>query len=150
MPDFKAGGEHYADNTGLGTDYSEEVVIGAAAGATLRTNAGGPAPGQSNKTYVGNPSVATGATVVLETVATGKTLYITDIYVGSNTATPFLVQIQAAGTMIFYGYCKGDTGPISMPGIETQPSAASATSVQVIFGTAAATSAAFLISGVEQ
>ncbi len=117
---------------------------------TLRVNAGGAAAGQSLKTYVGTQSVAAGATITLETVTPGKTFYITDIYVGSNTGTVFPVTIQAGATPIFQGFCKGDTGPISLMGIETQPTAPSGSVVQLVLGTAVATTCAFLISGYEQ
>ena len=117
---------------------------------TLRINAGGAAAGQSLKTYVGTQSLAAGATIALETVTPGKTFYITDVYVGSNTATVFPVTIQAGATPIFQGFCKGDTGPISIPGIETQPSASSGTSVQLVLGTATATTCAFMVNGYEQ
>lgn len=117
---------------------------------TLRVNAGAGGPGQSLKSYVGTQSVATGATITLETVTTGKSFFITDIYVGSNSATVFQVTINAGATPIFQGFCKGDTGPISLMGIETQPSAGSGVVVQLVFGVAVATTAAFMISGYEQ
>lgn len=117
---------------------------------TLRINAGGPGVGQSLKVYTGTQSLASGATVTLETVTTGKTFYITDIYVGSNSATQFAVTINAAGSAIFNGFCKGDTGPIGLMGIETQPSASSGQLVQLVLGTAASTTAAYMICGYEQ
>jgi len=117
---------------------------------TLRTNAGGPALGQSLKTYVGNQSVSTGATITLETVTVGKTFYITDIYVGGNTATVFPVTINAGPTAIFQGFCKGDTGPVVLMAIETQPTAGTGVVVQLVLGTAAATTAAYMINGYEQ
>jgi len=117
---------------------------------TLRVNAGGAAAGQSLKTYVGTQSVTAAITLTLETVTVGKTFYITDIYVGSNTATVFQVTVSAGPTAIFQGFCKGDTGPISLMGIETQPSASTGTVVTVAFGLAAATTAAFMINGYEQ
>ena len=84
------------------------------------------------------------------TVTAGKTFYITDIYVGSNTGTVFQVTINSGATPIFNGFCKGDTGPIGLMGIETQPSAASGSVVQLVLGTAAATTAAYMINGYEQ
>jgi len=117
---------------------------------TMRVNAGGAAAGQSLKTYVGTQSVAAAITLTLETVTAGKTFYITDIYVGSNTATVFQVTVSAGPTAIFQGFCKGDTGPISLMGIETQPSASTGTVVTVAFTLAASTTAAFMISGYEQ
>ena len=130
----------------------QPVSVAAAAGAAgvMRVNAGGPGPGQSNKTFTGNVSIATGATVALETVATGKTLYITDISLTSNTATPFLVQIQAGGVTIWQGYVKGDTGPIELPGLETQPTASAGQAVTLVAAAAAATTLAFFVGGVEQ
>jgi hypothetical protein len=114
---------------------------------TMRMSAGGASLGQTLQQFTGNPSIASGATVNLFTVPAGKTFYVTDIYVGANTATQFSVQIQANGTAIFNGFCKGDTGPIDMPGIETQPQAAAGTAVTLVLGTAAATTAAYFVSG---
>lgn len=117
---------------------------------TLRVNAGGAAYGQTLKSYTGTQNVATGATITLETVTAGKTFFITDIYVGSNTATQFSVTINSGATAVFNGFCKGDTGPINLMGIETQPSATSGSVVQLVLGTAAATTAAYMINGYEQ
>ncbi|GAC1610325.1 MAG: hypothetical protein NVS3B26_16470 [Mycobacteriales bacterium] len=117
---------------------------------TMRVNAGGAAYGQTLKSYTGSTSVATGATITLETVTTGKTFFITDIYVGSNTATVFSVTINSGATAIYNGYCKGDTGPVVLMGIETQPSAASGSVVQLVLGTAATTTSAWMICGYEQ
>jgi hypothetical protein len=117
---------------------------------TIRISAGAASYGQTLKSYVGTQSVATGATITLETVTAGKTFYITDIYIGSNTGTVFSVAINAASVPIFNGYCKGDTGPIVLPGMETQPSAPAASVVQLVLGTAAATTATYMINGYEQ
>lgn len=115
----------------------------------VRMNAGSVAPGQTLKTFTGTVSIASGATQPLETVTTGKTLYITDIVIGANTATQFLVRIQAAGVDIFDDYCKGDTGPIQAIGMESQPNAASGTVVQILFAAAAVTTASFFVAGWE-
>ena len=154
MPDTDVqtpfGSEH-ADNVTGGAPGERALYEWAAQGSTIRSNAGGPAAGQSNKTFTGTSvTLTSGATIALETVAAGKTLYITDIYVGSNSATQFSVLIQQAGVTIFSGMCKGDTGPLQMPGIETQPSAPAGAAVTLVLGTAAATVASFFISGIEQ
>jgi len=120
------------------------------ASPTLRVNAGAAGIGQTLKSYVGTVSIATGATVPLETVSTGKSFIITDIYISGNTATQFSVTINAAGTPIFQGFAKGDTGPIGLTGIETGPSAPSGTAVSLVLGAAATTTAAFMVSGYEQ
>ena len=125
-------------------------VMGDAAFSTLRVNAGAVAPGQSLKVYAGTVSVATGATVALETVAAGKTFYVTDISIGGNTATQFLAQIQAAGITIANAYVKGDTAPWVEDGIESQPSASSGQAVTLVLGAAAATISSFNIRGFEQ
>ena len=117
---------------------------------TVRVNAGAAGIGQSLKSYVGSLSIATGATVPLETVTLGKTFIITDIYVSGSTANQFSVTIMAGATPIFQGFAKGDTGPISLTGIETGPSAPSGTAVSLILGAAASTTGAFMISGYEQ
>lgn len=103
---------------------------------TLRASAGGAAIGQTLQQFTGNPALSTTltTTVSLFTVPAGKTFYVTDIYVSSNSSIAFLAQIQAAGTAIFFGYCKGDTGPIELPGIETQPQAAAGQAVTLVLG----------------
>lgn len=131
-------------------DGTSALEISPLQGGVIRTNAGGPAPGQANKVYSGTISIATGATVALETVAAGKTFYVTDIYIGANTATQFLVQIQAAAVGVFFAYCKGDTGPVQMPGIETQPTGSAGQAITLVFAAAAATTASWFIAGVEQ
>ena len=145
------GGTEHADSVTGAPTGERSLYEFAAQGSTMRVNAGGPAPGQSNKTFTGTSiTLTSGATIALETVAAGKTLYITDIYVGANTATQFSVLIQQAGVTIFSGMCKGDTGPLQLPGLETQPSAPAGSAVTLVLGTAAATVASFFIGGVEQ
>lgn len=122
-------------------------------GVTWRMNAGSVASGQSLKVYSGTIALSTTVTttVALETVASGKQFYVTDIIIGSNSAAPFLVQITAAGTPVFSQYCKGDTGPIQATGIESQPSATSTQAVNLVFGiVGSATTASYNVSGFEQ
>lgn len=114
----------------------------------VKQTAGGPAPGQSAKTFTGELNLPAGAgtpTQALETVTTGKTLYVTDLSFTADTAQIFRVRLQANGVDIFRGMCKGDTGPIEFPGIETQPQAASGAVVQCVF----VTLAGFLVTNVE-
>lgn len=123
--------------TTAGVPAAQVVAITDGEGSlspTLRASAGGAAIGQTLQQFTGNPTLSTTVTttVSLFTVPAGKTFYITDVYIGSNVGFVFLAQIQAAGTPIFFSYCKGDTGPVEMPGIETQPQAASGTAVQLV------------------
>jgi hypothetical protein len=119
-----------------------------------RVSAGFMAPGQTAKQFTGMQALAAGATsITLYTVSTGKTFYITDINVVTdypNGTGTLDCQVQAAGTSIFR------TGvhnlvPAEMPGMETQPNAASATAVTLNIG-AASTSyhVWWFISGFEQ
>jgi hypothetical protein len=120
---------------------------------TLRASAGAAAYGQTLWQEIGNPALSTSAATAanLFTVPAGQTFYLTDLYVGSNSSSPFLVQVQAAGTPIFYGYCKGDTGPLDLPGLETQPQAAAGQQVSIVLGqVAAATTAAYYLGGFSQ
>lgn len=143
----------YTENVNLpGGQQAQRVELVDSLGnpsPTVRVNAGAAAVGQTLKSYIGSLSVAAGATVPLETVAPGKTFIITDIYVTGNTATQFAATITAAGVPIFQGFSKGDTGAISLTGIETGPSATGGAAVTLVLGTAAATTAAFMISGYE-
>ncbi|GAC1375201.1 MAG: hypothetical protein NVSMB4_03200 [Acidimicrobiales bacterium] len=120
---------------------------------TLRVNAGGAGAGQTLKSYTGTQALSTTAstTITLETVTAGKTFFITDIMVTSNTGSVFTVTINAGSTAIYNSFCKGDTGPISNVGIETQPSAGSGTVVNLVLGLAAtATTCAYVVNGYEQ
>ncbi len=111
------------------------LVVPVTGGPTLRTNAGFTAPGQTLKNYTGKQALSASltTTITLETVTTGKIYIITDIYMTTDTATLVPdVQIQAAGIPIFRGVIKGDTAPISLPGMESQPNASSAQLVQIV------------------
>lgn len=119
--------------------------------------AGGPSAAQAVFQFTGFVSLnAANAVVPLHTVAAGKTFYVTDIYVSANSATQFQVEIQAdsAGNSvysdIFAGYAKGDTGPIELPGIETQPQAGGLAHVRLVLAQASATTAAYFVAGFEQ
>jgi hypothetical protein len=120
---------------------------------TLRASAGAAAYGQTLYQPTGNPTLSTTAatTVALFTVPAGQTFYLTDLYVGSSSASPFLVTVAANGTPIFYGYCKGDTGPIDLAGLETQPQAPGGSQVSIVLGqVAAATTGAYYLGGFSQ
>lgn len=118
-----------------------------------RVNAGYVGPGQSSKVYTGTQALSTtvATTIPLETVTPGKIFFITDISITSNSASVFLAQITAGGVPIYSAYGKGDTGPIALAGIETQPQASAGQAVNlVVSSVAAATTLAYTISGVEQ
>lgn len=91
-----------------------------------KVNAGFMAPGQSAKQFVGKVATSTTVvtTVTLETVTTGRTFYITDLYIAadsaSGAATTVDCRIQAAGIDIFRAGAHNLT-PIALPGMETQP-----------------------------
>jgi len=120
---------------------------------TQRFSAGAGALGQALKTYAGKQALsAVGVTSIpLETVTAGKTFFITDIYISHDSALVLDAQITAAGTRIFGGPCKGDTAPIQMPGMETQPSASSGQAVALVLPIAAGPpNVYFYIAGYEQ
>ncbi len=66
------------------------------------------------------------------------------------TATQFLVQLKQGSTVIFEGYCKTDTAPVELPGLETQPSAPGGTALSLVLGTGASSTATYYIAGYEQ
>jgi hypothetical protein len=121
-------------------------------GSIGKSTAGAGAPDQTLKNFnsTNGISIATGATVTLYTVTAAKTFFLTDISIYSNSATAFLVQVKQGATVIWEGYCKGDTGPIQVTGIETQPSAPAGSALTLVFATAAATTAAYVLAGFEQ
>jgi len=95
-------------------------------------------------------NLAGGTVVTLETVAAGKNLLVTDIFLSHNTAAVLEIGIQAAGVDIFSAPVKGDTAPVTLPGIETQPIAAGLQQVNVVYQpVAGATLGYFLVTGVE-
>jgi hypothetical protein len=105
--------------------------------SVLKVNAGFMAPGQSAKQFVGKQATSTTApvTVPLSTVTTGKTFYITDLLITTDSAqgasTTVDVRIQGAGTDVFRSGCH-NLAPIDMTGIETQPWATSGQAVTLL------------------
>jgi len=130
--------------------YALEVAPGQ--GSTIRSTAGGPAPGQAAKNYSGTATLSTSAatTIPLETVTTGRTYLITDIVITTTSAAAILAQILANGLQIFGSHINGTKG-IEAPGLETQPSATAGQVVSLVIGqVAAAASVAYNIFGIEQ
>ncbi len=120
---------------------------------TLKTNAGAVATGQSLKTFTGKVALSASVptTVTLETVTPGKTLYVTDIYLAADNNTAIDTRLQANGVDIFRAPPKGDTAPVQMAGIESQPNAAAGQLVTILYpATAGPPNAYFNVSGFEQ
>jgi hypothetical protein len=83
-------------------------------------------------------------------VPAGKKFYPTDINITSNSAAAFEFQIQAGARIIYRGWCKGDTGPIAISGLETQNPALAGEAISLIFGApagAVATVADYFVTG---
>jgi ABC-type taurine transport system substrate-binding protein len=119
----------------------------------MKTNAGSVAPGQSLKTFVGKValSATVPVTVTLETVTAGKTLFITDIFLSHDTTAVIDTRIQANGVDIFRACVKGDTAPVQLSGIESQPSAAAGQVVTILYPITASPPNAYLnVYGFEQ
>ena len=120
---------------------------------TQRITAGGAAQGQALKSYTGKValSAATTTTQTLETVAPNKTLYLTDLYISHDSNAVIDVQIRAAAVAIFRAPVKGDTAPLQMPGMETQPQAQAGQSVDIFWPiTPTPPNAYFYVGGYEQ
>ena len=94
---------------------------------SIRTTAGGPAPNQTQKNYSGLATTSTGSitTITLETVTAGKTYFITDVCLTTDSPSTSSIdaRLQAAGADIFRNGLHS-LAPIDMAGIETQPTAA--------------------------
>lgn len=125
--------------------------------AVVKSSAGAAADGQTLRSWTGKSAVLTAGATVNPQVAganyvvpAGSTFYITDLYVSGNTSTQFEVQVTDGSVTQFYGIAKGDTAPIEMPGLETQPSIGPGGTLTLILGTAAATNAYYYIAGYEQ
>ncbi len=119
---------------------------------TFRFNAGYSAPGQSAKTFVGKVALSGAAitTVTLETVTALKLFVITDIFISADAGQVMDVRLQAAGVDIFRAPCKGDTAPVSLAGIETQPTATAGQLVTLVFPITTNPNGYFYIAGFEQ
>lgn len=141
-------------NAALGPVRAQVTAAIPVTGSVTKGTAGAAAPDQTLKQFSssGGVSINTGATVALYTVTAGKTFYATDIVITGNagTATQFLVQLKQGTTVIFEGYCKTDTEPLDLPGIETQPQAPGGAALTLVFGTGTSTTAAYFIGGFEQ
>jgi hypothetical protein len=133
-------------------DTSGRTVITTEVGAAvLMSTAGGPAPGQTIKSFTssGGVSINTGATAISYTVTTGKTLFITDIDVSTDSATPILVQLKAGSNVVVEKYIS-TTCPLELDGIESQPTVASAQVFTLVFPTASGKNGTYFVSGYEQ
>ena len=119
----------------------------------MKTNAGSVAPGQTLKTFVAKValSATVPTTVTLETVTAGKTFYLTDVYLSHDSAQVIDTRIQANGVDILRAPIKGDTAPLQMTGIESQPSVASGQLLTVLYPITATPPNAYLnVCGFEQ
>lgn len=99
----------------------------------IGSSAAPDAPGQTLWQTTGTVALSTSAGVTptltftgnaVLPIPAGKTLYITDIFIGASTAAQFPVTILFNGVAIFNHFAKGDTAPLDLAGIETQPQAA--------------------------
>ena len=127
------------------------TLYGAIAGPTLRVSAGAGAAGQSLKTFSssGGVNINAGATVNVYTVTAGKTLFISDVLISADSATPILVQLKAGATVIMESYVS-TTAPLDMTGIETQVAVGAGVALTVVFPTAAGKNGSYFIAGFEQ
>lgn len=125
-------------------------VVGQSSNTSVqRVSAGFMAPGQSAKQISGSVSINAGATVTLNTVTTGKTFYITDIHLATDSTTSVDTKIQAGGVTIFESFLI-NTAPCDMVGIETQPFAVSTQVVTLLLPTVTGKNVNYFISGFEQ
>jgi hypothetical protein len=95
-------------------------------GSVSRANSGYIAPGQSAvKFNLDAISLSTARTVPLFICPANKNLTLTDIYISHDSTTATRVALLVGTTAsnavaVFSGPAKGDTAPISQPGMETQ------------------------------
>ena len=140
--------DQLTDASGAISPTTKGTAGSAAFGQTLFTFA--PTPMSLTSGYT-SPTIATCPSGTNPaTLSTYAGLFVTDIYVGSSTATIFPVTIYAGATPIFYGTCKGDTGPSQLSGIETQPMAAPGQALTIVLGTAASTTGYVYLAGFYQ
>jgi len=144
----------------LAGQLDQMTDAGGAIAPTSKSTAGSAAFGQVLFTYATAQSLTSGfttPTIVTPpsgtnplTLSTYLGGFITDLYVGSNSATPFAVTVYSGATPIFYGSCKGDTGPINLLGFETQPMVTPGQALTVQLATASATTGYLYIAGFYQ
>lgn len=122
-----------------------------AAASPLRVTAGGPALGQTIKAFSssGGVSINAGATAISYAVTTGKTLYITDIDISTDSTAAILVQLKAGAAVIGEKFIS-TTAAWEMVGIESQPTIGSAVVLTLVFPTAAGKNGAYIVTGFEQ
>lgn len=127
---------------------TSEILAGA---SSIKVSAGFMAPGQSAKNTAGNLSVnAVSATVPINTVTAGKTFYITDMSLTSDSTTAIDVQIQAGGVVIFETHVI-NTAPCVAMGMETQPFATSGQAVRIfVSNSSTGKSLNYYVAGFEQ
>ncbi len=117
-----------------------------------RVSAGGAAPGQSIKTFVGKVALSASAptTQPLYTVTAGKSLLITDVFISHDSATVLDTRLQANSVDLIRAPIKGDTAPLTLMGIESQPTAVSGAALQIVWPIAAgAPNGFFFVAGIE-
>ena len=113
----------------------------------IRQTAGGCAPGMSTVSFSssGGVTVGGGITVVNYTVPAGKTLYITDVDVSTDSTTAVLMQMLAGALVIAEKYIS-TTRPFEFVGIESQMTVPSGALFKLVFP-AVTTHIAYVVNG---
>jgi len=93
----------------------------------------------------GGVTVGGGITVVNYTVPAGKTLYITDVDVSTDSTTAVLMQIFAGALVIAEKYIS-TTCPFEFVGIESQMTVPSGALLKLVFP-AVTTHVAYVVNG---
>lgn len=128
-------------------------IVGLTSNTSVqRVSAGFMAPGQTAKQYTGKNATSTtlATTITLETVTAGKTYYMTDISIFTDSTTSIDGSINAGGTPI-YRFGTSTTAPLQMAGMETQPYGSSGqTVVLVLPPTTSVQNVWFNVAGFEQ
>jgi hypothetical protein len=117
--------------------------------STTRVTAGAMAQGQSAKQAAGTASINTGATITINTTTAGKTFYMTDIHLATDSITSVDAKIQVAGVTVFETFLI-NSAPCDMVGIETQPFATAGQVTTLLLPTVAGKNVNYFISGFEQ
>lgn len=134
----------------------DATYVGGGGTSVQKVSAGGAAQGQSLKQFTGKIALLNpGPTLqALYTVTAGKTFYVTDLFVSHDSNAVVELHLQTSGGVDgFRAPVKGDTAPLQMPGIETQPQFAAGQAVQLRWETtvpAATPNAYFFVAGFEQ
>lgn len=111
----------------------------------MRITAGGCAPNMSTVSFSSSGGLALGASAINYTVPAGKTLYLTDIDISTDSTTALLVQIFSGAFVIAEKWIS-TTCPFEFVGIESQMTVGGGQLFKITYASGS-TNGAYVING---